>query len=59
MEIQSALGFKAEGKSLLNYIGGLGGSDITVNHIHGIIEDMVQNRGKGTRKVSWLGIDDV
>ena len=59
MEIQSALGPKAEGKSLLNYIGGLGGSDITVDHVNRIIQNMVQEEGKGIKRVSWLGIDDV
>ena len=59
MEIKSALGPKAEGKSLLNYIGGLGGADITVNHIYNIIQSMSRNRGKKMKSVSWLGIDDV
>jgi pyruvate ferredoxin oxidoreductase alpha subunit/phenylglyoxylate dehydrogenase alpha subunit len=59
MEIQSALGPKAGGKSLLNYIGGLGGSDITVDHVNRIIQNMVQEEGKGIKRVSWLGIDDV
>jgi phenylglyoxylate dehydrogenase alpha subunit len=59
MEIQGALGPRAKGKSLLNYIGGLGGSDITVDHVYGIIRNMVQAEGKRIKKVSWLGIDDV
>jgi pyruvate ferredoxin oxidoreductase alpha subunit/phenylglyoxylate dehydrogenase alpha subunit len=59
MEMQSALGPMAEGKSLLNYIGGLGGSDITVDHVSRIIASMVQAHGKKIKRVSWLGIDDV
>ena len=59
MEVRSALGPCAEGKTLLNYIGGLGGSDITVEHLLAIIQKMDRDRGKTSRKVTWLGIQDV
>lgn len=59
LEILAALSSKAEGKSLLNYIGGLGGSDITVDHFLRIIQKMVETAGREIRQVTWLGIDDV
>ena len=57
MEMQSALGPIADGKRLLNFVGGLGGSDITVDHILGIIRKM--GREVEMRQVTWLGIHDV
>lgn len=57
MEVRSALGPKADGKRLLNFVGGLGGSDITVDHILAIIRKM--GRDVEMRQVTWLGIHDV
>lgn len=59
MEVKSALGPVAEKICLLNCIGGLGGSDITVEHITGIIQKMAETKGKAMRQVTWLGIHDV
>jgi phenylglyoxylate dehydrogenase alpha subunit len=57
MEVQSALGARASGKRLLSFVGGLGGSDITVDHVLGIIRKM--GRESKMRQVTWLGIHDV
>jgi pyruvate ferredoxin oxidoreductase alpha subunit/phenylglyoxylate dehydrogenase alpha subunit len=59
MELKASLGSLSKGKGLLNYIGGLGGSDITVDHVLSIIQKMDIEKGKRESKVIWLGIDDV
>lgn len=57
MELSAALGSQGKGKGLLSIVGGLGGSDITVHHLHRIIQRMA--RGEVTGRVIWLGVDDV
>ena len=59
VETRSALGPMAQGVTLLNYIGGLGGADITVQHIEQIVQRMAGRRGTGARQVTWLGIHDI
>ncbi|PKL57595.1 MAG: hypothetical protein CVV34_06695 [Methanomicrobiales archaeon HGW-Methanomicrobiales-5] len=60
MEAKAALGPLAREKRLLNYIGGLGGSDITVDHILGVIREMESAaNGKEIQEVKWLGLSEV
>jgi pyruvate/2-oxoacid:ferredoxin oxidoreductase alpha subunit len=60
MEAKAALGPLAGEKRLLNYIGGLGGSDITVDHILGVIREMESAaNGKEIQEVKWLGLSEV
>ena len=60
MEAKAALGPLARERRLLNYIGGLGGSDITVDHILGVIREMESAaNGKEIQEVKWLGLSEV
>ncbi len=59
MEIKAAMGPLAKDIAILNYIGGLGGSDITVEHILKIIRKMDRIKDKDFKQVTWLGIEDV
>lgn len=59
VEIRSALGALAKGVTLLNYIGGLGGADITVQHVERIIQKMAITRDEGVGRTIWLGIHDI
>jgi len=57
LEMAAALGPLLQGKRLLSIVGGLGGSDITVDHVLRIIRRMARDDEMG--RVIWLGIDDV
>lgn len=59
MELKASLGSLTEGKALFNYIGGLGGSDITVENILDIIQKMDHDGTKGKIEINWLGIHNV
>jgi pyruvate/2-oxoacid:ferredoxin oxidoreductase alpha subunit len=57
-EVRSALhGHEA---ALKNYIGGLGGRDVTVRNLEWIFEDLlaVAKNGKPDRTVEWVGLKD-
>lgn len=59
-EMRSALGAQAAGMTLVNYIGGLGGSDIRVQHLVQVIDRMAEGDKKtGGKPVTWLGIDEI
>ncbi len=60
MEVGSALNKAGITEAaMLNFIGGLGGSDITVEHIVRIIHRMAETSCTPSKNVSWLGVDRV
>lgn len=60
METRSSLHQGGRSPILLNYIGGLGGSDITVEHVLGVIHRMEEAaHGKDAREVTWLGLQEI
>jgi len=59
MEVGSALNKAGITAAMLNFIGGLGGSDITVEHIVHIIRRMAETSCTPAKNVSWLGVDRV
>jgi pyruvate/2-oxoacid:ferredoxin oxidoreductase alpha subunit len=57
-EVRSAL---QPGDSMVkNYVGGLGGRDVTVKYIEWIFEDLlkISAAGKVDRVVEWVGLKD-
>ena len=58
MELRSALFASAHPPLLLNFIDGLGGADITLDHLDHAIRTMERSlEKKPEREVHWLGID--
>ena len=59
MEVRAALEGRAEKSCLLDFMGDSEGPNITVDHIVKIIRKMAGIKGRGARKATSLGIDEV
>ncbi len=59
MEVGSALNRTHNTAAMLNFIGGLGGSDITVEHVVRIVRRMAETSCTPAKSVNWLGVDRV
>jgi pyruvate/2-oxoacid:ferredoxin oxidoreductase alpha subunit len=57
-EVRSAL--QGTDATVKDYIGGLGGRDVTANHLEWIFDDLlsVSRQGRQGRSIEWVGLKD-